>query len=183
VRDAEEGNSEAEQALTPGKRTHGKRTHEGEVENIGSHTQSPECRASSQIINSEEDKQDEQSWLVKRRKRNSHLTRQTLVHIEQHVSQTSRSPSTIRESALIAEYQEWPFEGFLKRTRIRDETTYNLEFKLLCMPKLLSLPIKACDEEDVLTTPTTRSKAHYSKVSGSASQPRTRVGWKERRRG
>jgi hypothetical protein len=41
VRDAEEGNSEAEQALTPGKRTHGKRTHEGEVENIGSHTQSP----------------------------------------------------------------------------------------------------------------------------------------------
>lgn len=36
VRDAEEGNSEVEQAQTPGKRTH-----EGEVENIGSHTQSP----------------------------------------------------------------------------------------------------------------------------------------------
>ena len=69
-------------------------------------------------------------------------------------------------------------QGFLKRTRIRNETTYNLEFKLPCMSRLLSLPIEACDKEDALTIPLTRSKVPYSKVSTRASQPRTRVGWK-----
>ena len=32
--------------------------------------------------------------------------------------QTSRSPSARVEPASIAEYQEWPFQGLLKRTRI-----------------------------------------------------------------
>jgi hypothetical protein len=142
---------------------------------MGSHTQFSECRASSQIINSEEDEEYEEPRPAKRRKRNSPLTRQTPVHVEQHISQTSRSPSATREVAPIAEYQEWPFQGFLKRTRIGNETTYNLEFKLPCMSKLLSLPIEACDEEDAPTTPTTRSKAPYSKVPSPASRPRTRV--------
>ena len=69
-------------------------------------------------------------------------------------------------------------QGFLKRTRIRNKTTYNLEFKLPYISRLLSLPIEACDKEDALTIPPTRSKAPYSKVSTRASQPRTRVGWK-----
>jgi hypothetical protein len=46
------------------------------------------------------------------------------------------------------------------------------------MSKLLSLPIEACDEENAPTTPTTRSKAPYSKVTSPVSRPRTRVGWK-----
>lgn len=45
------------------------------------------------------------------------------------------------ESAPIAEYQEWPFQGFLKRMRIVDDTTYNLEFKLPDISKCLDPPI------------------------------------------
>jgi hypothetical protein len=69
----------------------------------------PECSASSQNMTSEEDEEDEEPRPVKRRKRNSHLTRQTPVHIEQRVSETSQSPSVTRELAPITEYQEWPF--------------------------------------------------------------------------
>jgi hypothetical protein len=42
--------------------------------------------------------------------------------------QTSRSPSAMVESTPVTEYQEWPFQGFLKRTRIFNQKTYNLEF-------------------------------------------------------
>ena len=45
------------------------------------------------------------------------------------------------QSAPVAEYQEWPFQGFLKRTRIGNETTYNLEFQLSNVPEHLHLPI------------------------------------------
>jgi hypothetical protein len=51
------------------------------------------------------------------------------------------SPSATCEALPIAEYQEWPFQGFLKRTRIGNETTYNLEFKLPCVLERLNLPI------------------------------------------
>ncbi len=43
--------------------------------------------------------------------------------------------------AADAEYEEWPFQGFLKRTKIGSETTYKLEFKLEHLPELLELPI------------------------------------------
>jgi hypothetical protein len=174
VRQREDNTSKPEQTQTAHKQLH-----EGETENIDSHIQSPECRPSSQIIHSEEeeDEEEEEPRLVKRRKRYSQPTRHTPVHIEQHISQTSRSSSAIRESAPIAEYQEWPFQGFLKRIRIGNETTYNLEFNLPCMSKLLSLPTEACDDEDVPTTPKTRSKAPYPKVSTRTSRPRTRVKW------
>ena len=45
-----------------------------------------------------------------------------------HTSQTFRSPCAATE--LTAEYQEWPFQGFLQWTKIGDDITYNLEFKL-----------------------------------------------------
>ncbi|KAH8790802.1 hypothetical protein F5882DRAFT_377148 [Hyaloscypha sp. PMI_1271] len=34
------------------------------------------------------------------------------------------------ESTPVAEYQEWPFQGFLKRTIVGNQTIYNLEFAL-----------------------------------------------------
>lgn len=37
--------------------------------------------------------------------------------------------------------QEWPFQGFLKRTKIGDDMTYNLEFKLPSISEHLHLPI------------------------------------------
>jgi hypothetical protein len=58
-----------------------------------------------------------------------------------HTPQTSRSPSALVESMPVAEYQEWPFQGFLKRTKIGDDITYNLEFKLPCISGQLNLPI------------------------------------------
>jgi hypothetical protein len=57
-----------------------------------------------------------------------------------HASRTSRSPSTASEAVPVAEYQEWPFQGFIKRVRIGDNVTYNLEFKLPILEHL-HLPI------------------------------------------
>jgi len=45
------------------------------------------------------------------------------------------------EAVPVAEYQEWPFQGFLKRTKIGDDVTYNLEFKLPWISEHLHLPI------------------------------------------
>ena len=43
--------------------------------------------------------------------------------------QTSRSPFATRELECVAECQKQPFKGLLKYTRIKNETTYYLEFK------------------------------------------------------
>ena len=48
-----------------------------------------------------------------------------------------RSPSISTESLPATEYQEWPFQGFLKSAIIENEITYNLEFKL---PRILEHP-------------------------------------------
>jgi hypothetical protein len=72
----------------------------------------------------------------------------TLVDSGHHyASRTSRSPSAASEAVRVAEYQEWPFQGFLKRTRIGDNVTYNLEFKLPSISEHFYLPIhpKALD--------------------------------------
>jgi hypothetical protein len=57
-----------------------------------------------------------------------------------HTSRTSQSPSITVKSVLGAEYQEWPFQGFLKRIRIGNETTYNLEFQLPLVLEQLHFP-------------------------------------------
>ena len=101
VREPEDGSTEPEQA-EPAE----KRMYEEEAENIGSHTQPPECRASSQFINGEEDEEDEEPRPAKRRKRNSQLAHPSQVHVQQHISQTFRNPSATQESVPIAEYQE-----------------------------------------------------------------------------
>ena len=57
---------------------------------------------------------------------------------------TSRSPSvrvTPVESAPVAEYREWAFQGFLKRVTIGSQTTYNLEFSLPCISGHLDLSV------------------------------------------
>ena len=43
--------------------------------------------------------------------------------------------------APLAEYREWPFQGFLKRTTIGNQTIYNLEFELPCIPEHLDLSL------------------------------------------
>ncbi|OBT82160.1 hypothetical protein VE02_10021 [Pseudogymnoascus sp. 03VT05] len=49
-------------------------------------------------------------------------------------STVSLSSPGDEESILGADYQEYPLQGFLKCVRIRPETTYNLEFRLLDLP-------------------------------------------------
>ncbi|TGO43913.1 hypothetical protein BCON_0735g00040 [Botryotinia convoluta] len=57
-----------------------------------------------------------------------------------HSLRSAQSPSLVKP-APTAEYQEWPFQGFLKRTRIGNNTTYNLEFRLQDVLEQLHLPI------------------------------------------
>ncbi len=45
------------------------------------------------------------------------------------------------EAVLAAEFQEWAFQGFLKRIRIRDDVTHNLKFKLPLISEHLRLLI------------------------------------------
>lgn len=52
----------------------------------------------------------------------------------------SRSPSLVKP-ATTTEYREWPFQGFLKRTIIGNDTTYTLEFQLQHVPEHLHLPV------------------------------------------
>jgi hypothetical protein len=67
----------------------------------------------------------------------------TFIDGQHCASRTSWSLSKPSEEVPIAEYQEWPFQGFLKRIKIRDDMTYNLEFKLPLISEHFYLPINA----------------------------------------
>jgi hypothetical protein len=99
----------------------------------------------------------------------------TFINDEQHrASRTSRSLSTAAEAVPVAKYQEWPFQGFLKRTRIGDNVTYNLEFKLPSISEHLHLPInpKALDINHDTTV--------YSKIYQAPLKPKkSKVPWTE----
>lgn len=86
----------------------------------------------------------------------------------------------------LAEYQEWPFQGFLKRTRIGNDITYNLEFKLPSISKRLQLSInsKALDiyssKEALANASTHHDTAVYSKVHQALLKPKkSKVSWIE----
>ncbi len=57
------------------------------------------------------------------------------------ILRTLRDPSAPAESISTAEYHEWACQSVLKRTRIGDTTTYNLEFQLLHIPEHPHLPV------------------------------------------
>jgi len=70
-------------------------------------------------------------------------------------------------------YQEWPFLGFFKRTKIGDDVTYNLEFKLPSISEHLYLSIghKALD--------TNHNAATHSQIHQALLQVKKRnVKWK-----
>jgi hypothetical protein len=74
------------------------------------------------------------------------------------------------EAVAVAEYQEWPFQGFFKRIRIGDNVTYNLEFKLPSISEHLHLPIDpraldACSNKKALAKVSTHhDAATHSKI-------------------
>ena len=96
------------------------------------------------------DEDDEEPRPAKRRKLPPTPTDNALIPSDEptaidndshHPSRTSQSPSITVGLAPVAEYQEWPFQGFLKRTKIGDKTIYNLEFQLLHVPEQLQVSI------------------------------------------
>jgi hypothetical protein len=88
---------------------------------------------------------------------------------QRRASQTSRSPSAATEAAPFAEYQEWPFEGFLKRTKIGDDVTYNLEFKLPSISEYLRVPIYP-EALDINHDTATHSKVHQAPLKPKKSK-------------
>jgi hypothetical protein len=103
---------------------------------------------------------------------------------DHHPSRTSRSPSIAVESAPVAEYQEWPFQGFLKRTKIGDKTIYDLGFQLPDVPEQLQLLIlsKALgmrSDKEASAEPTALHDAgvHSKMHPAAARRPIKRVRW------
>ena len=101
-----------------------------------------------------------------------------------HPPRASRSPSATVESAPVAEYQKWPFQGFLKRTKIGNETTYNLEFQLLHIPEHLHLPVLSdalgmrSNKETSAGAAAAYSAGAHSKMRSAAERPQIkRVRW------
>jgi hypothetical protein len=84
------------------------------------------------------------------------------------------------ESALFAEFQEWPFQGFLKRTKIRNTTIYNLEFQLPYVQAHLhseALGMRS-DKETSAEATTPHDASAHSKMHPAAVRPRIkRVPW------
>ncbi|CAD6443724.1 04701dda-5036-4cd2-ae65-4a42fd42bf6f [Sclerotinia trifoliorum] len=96
-----------------------------------------------------------------------------------------RSPRSLSlmEPAPAAEHQEWAFKGFLERTRIGNDTTYNLEFQLQHVPEHLHLPVlsEAMNigfHKRTFTDVSTPCNVLHSKVhSARLSAKRKRVPW------
>ena len=129
------------------------RPYQDESGEAGGNTLPSECGGSSHNTNDEVDEDDEEPRPAKRRKR----------------------PSAIRQSAPVTEYQEWPFQGFLKRTKIGDETTYSLEFRLPCISDCLSLPMTirsldtGSDREGSVNSETCQKTRSYSNIRAATS--------------
>jgi hypothetical protein len=99
---------------------------------------------------------------------------------DDHPSRTSRSPSVTVESAPVAEYQEWPFQGFLKRTKIGNKTIYNLEFQLPHISEHLHSEASGIrsDKETSAEAATPHDASAHSKMHPAAVRPRIkRVRW------
>ena len=103
---------------------------------------------------------------------------------QDRASWTSPSPPTAAEAVPFAEYQEWPFQGLLKRTKIGNETTYNLEFQLPRVPEQLHLPILSealgmrSKRETSAEAATPHDAGAHSKMHSAAVRPQIkRVRW------
>ncbi|PMD15355.1 hypothetical protein NA56DRAFT_582249 [Hyaloscypha hepaticicola] len=152
---------------------------------IGSDIQHPEA---SDCGHDTGDEDDEDARPAKRRRLPSTDNAPTLpdepapvANDDHHPSRTSRSPSVIIESALFAEYQEWPFQGFLKRTKIGNKTTiYNLEFQLPHVQEQLyseALGMRS-DKETSTEAATPHDASAHPKIHPAVVRPRMkRVRW------
>jgi hypothetical protein len=169
----------------PGERGEKRRRRPDETE-IGSDIQHPEASDCSHDIGDED---DEDPRPAKRRRLPSTDNALTLpdepapvANDDDHHSRTSRSPSVTAESAPFAEYQEWPFRGYLKRTKIGDKTIYSLEFQLPHVQEHEHLHSEALgmrsDKETAAEAATPHDASAPSKMHPAAVRPRIkRLRW------
>ena len=111
----------------------------------------------------------------------------TVAGKKQHYdSRNFRSSSPVSEALPAADYQEWPFKGFFKRSRIGEDVTYSLEFRLPSTPDhpyLAANPSKAAFCSRGNTRPKPLRRTSYSSVlhsrtrSAKAKLPTTRNLW------
>jgi len=154
---------------------------------IGSGIHHPEASNCSHDTSDEGDEDEEDPRPAKRRRLPSIDNAPTLpdepapvANDDHHPSRTSRSPSVTVESALFAEYQEWPFQGFLKRTKIGNKTIYNLEFQLPPVQEQLHSEPSGMrsDKETSAEAATPHDASAHSKMRPAAVRPRIkRVPW------
>lgn len=86
-----------------------------------------------------------------------------------HASRSSRSPFAAAEAVLVAEYQEWPLQGFLKCTKIGDDAMSNLELKLLSISEHFHLPINPV-ALDINYNAAAHSKIHQAPLKTKKSK-------------
>ncbi len=101
-----------------------------------------------------------------------------------YIPYTSLDPSAPVESTPTAEYHEWACQSVLKRTRIGDQITYDIEIQLLNAPEHLhrSILSKAFalrpDKETSIKAATPRNTGAHSQVRPAAVRAkRKRVPW------
>ncbi|TVY93988.1 hypothetical protein LAWI1_G003141 [Lachnellula willkommii] len=101
-----------------------------------------------------------------------------------YTPRSSRGSPARAEPAPVAEYQEWPFQGFLKRTKIGADIIYNLEFQLPCTLDRCCLPIathaldNGSNQEMSAAARTPHSAVSHSEVEPATLQAkRKRVLW------
>ncbi|OBT74042.1 hypothetical protein VF21_07845 [Pseudogymnoascus sp. 05NY08] len=94
----------------------------------------------------------------------------------------SQSSPADAESILGADYQEYPLQGSLKCVRIRRETTYNLEYRLLDLPDSFRPPIGLHMSNSTSSGESVGGSAHpqvcasYAKRSSPALQKQRKQG-------
>jgi len=127
-----------------------KRRYQDTTKEISSDVDNSEDSDRSHKTNNEDVEDDEDLRPAKRRKLPPTPTDDALTPPDElipidndhhHTLRTSKSPSIIMELTLVAEDQEWSFQGFLKYTKIGNEIMFNLEFQLLYIPEYLQFPV------------------------------------------
>lgn len=105
-------------------------------------------------------------------------------NVQQRALRTSRSPSTTVEAAPVDEDQEWPLQAFLKRTSVKGDRVYSLEFKLSLTSQHLNISINPAaldiysSNEVPAKVPIHHSASAHSKVHHvPLKSNKMRAGW------
>lgn len=165
-----------------------KRRHPDEYNEMDSDRHHPRGSDSSNNTGDEDGDDDEDPPSAKRQRLPSTYNAPTLpdepvpgAGNDHHTPRPPRTPSATVESVTVAEYQEWPFQGFLKRTKMGNQMIYNLEFQLPCIQKHLcseASDLRSTNETSVEALARHKASARSRISPSTARRPRIkRVPW------